>query len=94
LSSAVEFSSGVAAREVERELFRWIRRDLRLPYAADRRALPSGYSETFPIEDLSERQLRYRLTMASRRHSGQRWSGLRDAQRLLEGATFHSVSDD
>jgi hypothetical protein len=86
LSSAMQFASGADAKAVEQHLFGWIRQDLRLPFAVTREILPSGFSETFPMQGLSERQLRYRLTMTSRPLGGQQWRGLRVAQRSTQNA--------
>lgn len=83
LSSAAEFESGWAAREAEKQLLDWIRHEQNLPYGVTRDKLPSGFTETFPMAGLSERRLRYRLTMVSRRFGGRPWRELRETQRLL-----------
>lgn len=83
LSSAAHFDSGATAREAEKQLLTWIRNDLNLPFGETKKNLPSGFSETFPIVGLSERRLRYRLTMISKRLGGRPWSKLRETQGLL-----------
>lgn len=87
LSSAAEFESGVAARAAEKELLNWIRNEQALAYGVTRDRLPNGFTETFPTAGLSERRLRYRLTMVSGRLGGRPWSKLREVERLLRSPT-------
>lgn len=80
LIHAMEFNRGQAARRTETRLFGWIRDELSLPFAVSSERLPSGFTETFSLRELTLRQVKYRLTLYGHQEGGRTWSDLRAYQ--------------